>query len=381
MATNLYETLEISRDATLEDIRRAYKKKALQTHPDRLPQGASADDKKLSEEQFRLVNNAYEILSDSQKRKIYDKHGAWPPPEPEQDYVHRAGSYRGYSHRHHYPRASSFSDPFVSHGFSSFIFTDPFSLFDQIFANEFPDWHHRPSAFPGRSGFMHEDPFFGAFQDPFFHRMPMGMSGLFAGMERSMLGMPSPFQPQPISSRSFPTIESTHRGRRGRGSGQWTQESHITQMINGETQSVHKRVDAEGNEHITRTYPDGREVHTVNGVEQPVHGYLPSSGHKDTRHLASPSHPDSRQYSSGHAPQSINVMRSDFTSSPPPPYPGPGPSTYNTGPFRNSRHREHRHSERHSERPATQNRYDVDPNIEHKWHDDKQHRAKWWGGW
>ncbi|KAG6817548.1 hypothetical protein H0H87_007516 [Tephrocybe sp. NHM501043] len=60
MATNLYETLGVSNTASPEQIRKAYKRRALQTHPDRLVPGASEEEKASSEEQFRKVNTIAE---------------------------------------------------------------------------------------------------------------------------------------------------------------------------------------------------------------------------------------------------------------------------------------------------------------------------------
>lgn len=51
-------------------MRKAYKKRALQTHPDRLPQNIGPVDKQAAEEQFRLVNNAYEVLNNEDNRKV-----------------------------------------------------------------------------------------------------------------------------------------------------------------------------------------------------------------------------------------------------------------------------------------------------------------------
>lgn len=62
--TDYYATLGVSRDATTEDIRRAYRKKARQLHPDY----AGPE----SEEAFKQVSMAYEVLSDPQKRERYD---------------------------------------------------------------------------------------------------------------------------------------------------------------------------------------------------------------------------------------------------------------------------------------------------------------------
>ncbi len=66
---NYYEVLEISKDANAEEIKKAYRKMALKYHPDRNP------DDKEAEENFKKINEAYEVLSDTQKREIYDKYG------------------------------------------------------------------------------------------------------------------------------------------------------------------------------------------------------------------------------------------------------------------------------------------------------------------
>lgn len=60
-----YDILGISANATDEEIRVAYRKKAKETHPD-LPKNRGR------EEEFLLIGQAYEVLSDSQKRKVYD---------------------------------------------------------------------------------------------------------------------------------------------------------------------------------------------------------------------------------------------------------------------------------------------------------------------
>lgn len=67
--TDYYDTLDIPRTATAEEIKKAYRKKALKYHPDKNPGNADAEKK------FKEVSEAYEVLSDEKKRQIYDRHG------------------------------------------------------------------------------------------------------------------------------------------------------------------------------------------------------------------------------------------------------------------------------------------------------------------
>ena len=66
-----YETLGLSRDASEKEIKTAYRKVALKYHPDRVEEA----DKKRATEKFKEVTEAYEVLSDSQKRAQYDQFG------------------------------------------------------------------------------------------------------------------------------------------------------------------------------------------------------------------------------------------------------------------------------------------------------------------
>ena len=66
---DFYETLGVNRDASDEEIKKAYRKLAMKHHPDRNP------DNPKSEEQFKEAKEAYEILSDGQKRAAYDQYG------------------------------------------------------------------------------------------------------------------------------------------------------------------------------------------------------------------------------------------------------------------------------------------------------------------
>jgi molecular chaperone DnaJ len=64
-----YEILGVSKNATAEEIKKAYRKKAIEHHPDKNPGD------KVSEEKFKEAAEAYEVLSDQQKRQRYDQFG------------------------------------------------------------------------------------------------------------------------------------------------------------------------------------------------------------------------------------------------------------------------------------------------------------------
>lgn len=69
MDLDYYEILEITRDADSGAVKKAYRKQALRYHPDR------NEGDKEAEEKFKLVNEAYQVLSDPQKRTTYDRYG------------------------------------------------------------------------------------------------------------------------------------------------------------------------------------------------------------------------------------------------------------------------------------------------------------------
>ncbi|KAF8489318.1 hypothetical protein JB92DRAFT_3129488 [Gautieria morchelliformis] len=313
-STNFYEVLGIDADASPEDIRRAYRKKALRTHPDRLPQGATAAEKDAANEQFRIVGTDFDclapmladlskVLMDSKNRKLYDLYGVWPPPDelPEVPKQQR-GDRSGYpSHRPYPPsgvydpffNSSPFTHPFARHrppaGFS---FRDPFELFEAMFADMQRDFHHIPSPPLNASQFF----------NPYAHRPSFTFNHSHA-QQSSLPPSLSPFMLTPNLSffpanafaddddvhdhsqggRPVPNAQSfsfqgSSRGQYGSGpNGQqprWVSESTMTQSINGVTQTIHKKRDSLGNEHVTKIYPDGRQKYTVNGVEQSQ-----SSGH------------------------------------------------------------------------------------------------------
>ena len=70
MAEDLYQILGVSRDASKDEIKKAHRKLALKYHPDKNP------DDKVASEKFKRAQEAYDVLSDDEKRPAYDRYGA-----------------------------------------------------------------------------------------------------------------------------------------------------------------------------------------------------------------------------------------------------------------------------------------------------------------
>jgi molecular chaperone DnaJ len=118
-----YATLNVSRSATADEIKKAYRKLAMKFHPDKNP-----GDKK-AEESFKEITEAYEILSDTKKREMYDQFGF-------------AGAGAGYAGA----GAGAGGNPFGGGGFGGFQQGNP-EDFQDIFGDIFGD------VFGGRGGF------------------------------------------------------------------------------------------------------------------------------------------------------------------------------------------------------------------------------------
>lgn len=106
-----YEILGVNKNATDDELKKAFRKKAKQYHPD-----ANPDNKEEAEKKFKEVNEAYEVLSDSQKRKMYDQFGTADP----QGFGGAGGPFGG---GNYYSYTSSGFDDFGDLGdiFSSFF--------------------------------------------------------------------------------------------------------------------------------------------------------------------------------------------------------------------------------------------------------------------
>jgi len=106
-----YEILGINKNASVEEIKQAYRKLALQYHPDRVP----PEKKKEAEEKFKEISEAYAVLSNAEKRAQYDRFG-------------HAGIDQRYTYEDIF-RGVDFGSIFEDLGFGSSIFEDVFSDF------------------------------------------------------------------------------------------------------------------------------------------------------------------------------------------------------------------------------------------------------------
>jgi DnaJ-class molecular chaperone len=128
MKKDFYELLGVSKNATKEEIKSAYRKMALKYHPDRNKE-PDAEDK------FKEINEAYEVLRDDQKRSAYDQfgHAAFDPSSGGfgHTYTQQNGPFN-------FTYTSSGGNPFgegVDFDFGGF--SNPFDIFEQFFGTSF----------------------------------------------------------------------------------------------------------------------------------------------------------------------------------------------------------------------------------------------------
>lgn len=120
-----YETLGVGKTATADEIKKAYRKLALQYHPDR-------NKTKEGEMKFKEVTKAYEVLSNAEKRKTYDQYGhaAFEQGGGQQ------GPFGGGQGGQYGPFTYTYSNN--GQGFDMGGFSDPFDIFEQFFGGGSP---------------------------------------------------------------------------------------------------------------------------------------------------------------------------------------------------------------------------------------------------
>lgn len=127
--TDYYKTLDVSKNASDDEIKKAYRTKARQHHPD-------VDKSEDASEKFKEINEAYQVLSDSQKRSAYDQfgHSAFEP----------GGGFGGAGQGAGGPfgkggfRTYTWSSGGDSEGFDFGGFADPFDIFEAFFGGQSP---------------------------------------------------------------------------------------------------------------------------------------------------------------------------------------------------------------------------------------------------
>ncbi|XP_062235697.1 dnaJ homolog subfamily B member 6b isoform X2 [Platichthys flesus] len=233
-----YDMLGVQRNATQDEIKKAYRKLALKWHPDKNP-----DYKEEAERKFKELSEAYEVLSDESKRSIYDRYG--------KDGLSAGGRGGGEGHYNHYDGGS-------------FTFRNPEDVFREFFG--------------GR------DPFADLFaEDPFdFYRGNCGRQG---GASHNRMGGPIfAFGGFPAFGHGFPAFDqgfssfggmggggvtsfsssSFGGGGGGGGMGNFKSVSTSTKFINGRRITT-KRIVENGQERVEVEEDGQLKSLTVNG--------------------------------------------------------------------------------------------------------------------
>ncbi len=117
--TDYYDILGVSKSASAEEIKKAYRKQALEWHPDR-----HKDDKEAAEKRFKEINEAYQVLSNPQKRQSFDQFGSAGPSQ---------NPFSGGSSPFTYTYSSGGENPF-----GNMDFGDPFDIFESFFGGGNP---------------------------------------------------------------------------------------------------------------------------------------------------------------------------------------------------------------------------------------------------
>ena len=216
-----YELLDVTGSATQEEIKKAYRKQALKFHPDKNKDDPDA------ESMFKLISRAYDVLSDPEKKQVYDRYGV----EGLEGGAHRGYTDPGFSD-HHFPH------------FQPFMFRSPDEIFKEFFGSSFPFGGDDPffSQGLGAHSMFANDPFFNpdmrrehrtmpARRDPF--GMQMGFPGF---MSQSAFGAP------PSMGGSVYCQSSSYSGSYGGGPGGVNSVSTTTTIVNGKQETVRRTV-------------------------------------------------------------------------------------------------------------------------------------------
>ncbi|XP_048247025.1 dnaJ homolog subfamily B member 6-A-like isoform X1 [Haliotis rufescens] len=183
-----YQVLGIPRSATESDIKKAYRKLALKWHPDKNP-----DKKDEAEKKFKEISEAYEVLSDKQKREVYNLYGKDGLSNP---------SYTN----------EDFND--FSHAGFHFTFRSPEEVFRDFFGTDDPFGNFFGGSNGDFNGSMFENSFTGfpggssVFSSSFFDSDPFASSGMWRPHRRRRGDQPGGRRQERMQQRMQPTSYS-----------------------------------------------------------------------------------------------------------------------------------------------------------------------------
>uniref|UniRef100_A0A6Q2YQA8 J domain-containing protein n=1 Tax=Esox lucius TaxID=8010 RepID=A0A6Q2YQA8_ESOLU len=245
-----YQILGVQRNASQEDIKKAYRKLALKWHPDKNP-----ENKEEAEKRFKELSEAYEVLSDANKRNIYDRYGK------EGLTTNNGGGGGHYHNGDHFREGFTFRNP--EDVFREFFGgRDPFADFfgGDPFGEEFfgGGRRHQRGVSRSRTG----GPFFGGFGG--FPPFGAGFTAFDPGFTSfGHMGGHGGFTA--FSSTSF----GGGGGGGGGGMGNFRSVSTSTKFINGRKITT-KRIVENGQERVEVEEDGQLRSLTINGKEQPL---------------------------------------------------------------------------------------------------------------
>lgn len=281
-----YKVLEIQRSATTTDIKKSYRRLALKWHPDKNP-----DNQEEATSRFRELSEAYEVLIDEKKRKIYDQYG-------KEGLINSGRPSSGHhSHRSRGDHGASFGgfdsfgfgSPFdFGFGFPGFAFRDPEEVFKEFFRGD-------PMA-DLMDDFFGNDPFFGGSRNrnnnnnrgqrasvsgglsrqpnnslasPFFSPMGFGLGGLGGPMGISNFFSMHDNMGSGVGGSEFFSTTTFGVGAGGQPIPAVKRTSTSTRVSNGK-KIVTKKVVENGVETVTISENGVLKSKTINGVAQAI---------------------------------------------------------------------------------------------------------------
>ncbi|XP_051557014.1 dnaJ homolog subfamily B member 6-like [Myxocyprinus asiaticus] len=229
---NYYQILGVPKNASQDDIKKAYRKQALKWHPDKNP-----GNKEDAEKTFKEISEAYEVLSDEGKRRRYDMYG-------KEGVSGRGGHYD--------------NDDFMG----GFTFRNPEDVFREFFGGRDPF-----------AEFFADDPFEDFFGDGWRHRgvnRSRTAGSFFSGFSPfgpTFAGLDSGFTSfDPMSGGGFTSFSSPQFGVGG-GMGNFRSVSTSTKFVNGRRITT-KRIVENGEERVEVEEDGQLKSLTVNGNGQ-----------------------------------------------------------------------------------------------------------------